>query len=442
MVVALCGFLRTIEQREGDRRRMSRGMVSYHASRSLDSCTLQLGNWNPFASAASVANDQSKGADSSLGSCENVVHGDCRIEKDPGSALPSSASKLDSGLRSPGTVRSSSNPRQNGRGPDLVKCALKQIADRGAGKEKYWSPVGQELGLRYHPAGRVCDSSGLSLQIEESESTERLGPAPAMKKLCGYYQRSTEAAVNSGSDSSDCDRIRGSQSILSTKGCGWSKRQKQLSRALARGLWRWKEGSHSRKRRRRAETSCSGSDRTGHGGRMYASDPPTVCASATYATCSDLPVAGTDSSGELFFCGDENGVNWDPEFSSMNEGPIQRCDCGEPHYGWPMTDNQSLESGYGSEPGYRGGDELGYEDEGPADDQDEEESYRLSKWKDRAATDTRMDDIQERVPDPDALDEDDADFVAELVSLRNPSDQKMHHRLRRRRQDYRLPSCQ
>lgn len=106
--------------------------------------------------------------------------------------------------------------------------------------------------------------------------------------------------------------------------------------------------------------------------------------SAAYATCSDFLLApgGTDSSGELFVNGDWSS-GWDinePRISrkesrdvgggaglereSSGFGPFQGG-------GWSgALESQGIESGYGSEPGYRGDGELGYGDEFDEDDDD------------------------------------------------------------------------
>lgn len=107
-------------------------------------------------------------------------------------------------------------------------------------------------------------------------------------------------------------------------------------------------------------------------------------ASAAYATCSDFHVAvGTDSSGELFVNnGDGNwgsdvsevarnlrrdGVNGERENLSSGFGQIGNFDS-----------QGGNESGYGSEPGYRGDAEFGYGDE----IDEEEEDSRLLFWGD------------------------------------------------------------
>ena len=165
---------------------------------------------------------------------------------------------------------------------------------------------------------------------------------------------------------------------------GWNKRQKQLSQALSRGLWRWREGVPASKRRRKSGSSRScggGSGRSSDSrrGKIYVSDHPTISASGPYATCSDIPIPGTDSSGELFFYGD----GWDSEFPLSGEHVMQKRDGLDVPHAWIVSETQSTESGYGSEPGYRGDEELGYEDDCNLDEQDEEErqQLRLSPWR-------------------------------------------------------------
>ncbi|KAF4389728.1 hypothetical protein F8388_009861 [Cannabis sativa] len=105
--------------------------------------------------------------------------------------------------------------------------------------------------------------------------------------------------------------------------------------------------------------------------------------SAAYGTCSDFPASvavGTDSSGELFVHGETNwssdvsearnprqdrdGRNGDKENLVSGFGPIGGFD------------SQGVESGYGSEPGYKGDAEFGYGDEVD----EEEDDTRLLFW--------------------------------------------------------------
>lgn len=106
--------------------------------------------------------------------------------------------------------------------------------------------------------------------------------------------------------------------------------------------------------------------------------------SAAYATCSDFPLAagGTDSSGELFVIGDgswgsdvsEAARVTKREVTSGGGGGSERESSGG--IGFQGIGNATLleslcnESGYGSEPGYRGDGELGYDDELEEDEDD------------------------------------------------------------------------
>ncbi|KAK9282560.1 hypothetical protein L1049_005481 [Liquidambar formosana] len=137
----------------------------------------------------------------------------------------------------------------------------------------------------------------------------------------------------------------------------------------------------ARKRRRRGSRSVSGRSSDRSGTRRCCS----VGASAAYATCSDFPVAaGTDSSGELFVNGD---ANWASDVSEAKNprrerdggggGERENLVGGFGQFG--VYDAQGNESGYGSEPGYRGDAEFGYGDELD----EEEEDQRLLFWGDR-----------------------------------------------------------
>lgn len=137
-----------------------------------------------------------------------------------------------------------------------------------------------------------------------------------------------------------------------------------------------------KRRRRGGSRSVSGrsSDISGtRNGRCCS-----VGATAT-ATCSDFMVAagGTDSSGELFVngggIGNGNGNGWASDVSEARRergsgvGERESLNLG---FGF---DAQGSESGYGSEPGYRGDAEFGYGDE--VDDEDDD--TRLLLWGDR-----------------------------------------------------------
>lgn len=139
------------------------------------------------------------------------------------------------------------------------------------------------------------------------------------------------------------------------------------------------------KRRRRGSRSVSGRSSERSGTRLRCCS---VGASAACGTCSDLPMApGTDTSGELFVNGD---VNWASDASEAAAAAAARPsrrerDCGIAdresssgsalHIG--IAECQGNESGYGSEPGYRGDGEIGYGDE---IDEEEEEDQRLLFW--------------------------------------------------------------
>lgn len=132
-----------------------------------------------------------------------------------------------------------------------------------------------------------------------------------------------------------------------------------------------------RKRRHRGSRSVSGrsSDRSG---------TLRCCSvSAQVTTCSEFQFAvGTDSSGELF-C----EANWSSDQSDVSEvtrnSRRDRDSCvGEKEgggggfglgFGIGVVEPMDNESGYGSEPGYRGDAEIGYGDE-------EEEDSKLLCW--------------------------------------------------------------
>ncbi|KAL9435664.1 hypothetical protein AB3S75_021855 [Citrus x aurantiifolia] len=141
----------------------------------------------------------------------------------------------------------------------------------------------------------------------------------------------------------------------------------------------------ARKRRRRGSRSVSGRSSDRSGTRRCCS----VGASAAYGTCSDFPVAvGTDSSGELFGNGE---ANWASDVSEARNSRRERDNgngSGEKEnsgtgFGGQVgcLEAQVLgnESGYGSEPGYRGDAEFGYGDELD----EEEEDAKLLFWGNR-----------------------------------------------------------
>lgn len=106
-------------------------------------------------------------------------------------------------------------------------------------------------------------------------------------------------------------------------------------------------------------------------------------ASGAHATCSDFPIAvGTDSSGELF--GNVGDANWASDVSEARSrrerdggGSGEKENIGGGAFGqFGGFDAQGNESGYGSEPGYRGDAEFGYGDEFD----EEEDDARLLFW--------------------------------------------------------------
>lgn len=137
-----------------------------------------------------------------------------------------------------------------------------------------------------------------------------------------------------------------------------------------------------------------------------------VGASAAYA--------GTDSSGELFVNGD---VNWSSDVSEAKNSRKEGKDSGgngeKELLGtgyWQIggfVDAQGNESGYGSEPGYRGDAEFGYGDEFD----EEEDDGRVLFWGDRFG---------------------DTDCNMELVGDNSFSEQKSHHRCRRKKHEWRM----
>ncbi|TYI13903.1 hypothetical protein ES332_A08G090500v1 [Gossypium tomentosum] len=169
----------------------------------------------------------------------------------------------------------------------------------------------------------------------------------------------------------------------------------------------------TRKRRRRGSRSVSGRSSDRSGTRRCCS----VGASAAYGTCSDFPVAiGTDSSGELF--GNGGDSYWVSDVSEARNIRRERGDggsgeketlCGQ----IGVFDAQGNESGYGSEPGYRGDGEFGYGDEVD----EEEDDNRLLLWGDHFG---------------------DSHSKMEIVGENTFSDQKAHHRCRRKKHDYRM----
>ncbi|XP_060963025.1 uncharacterized protein LOC115698598 isoform X1 [Cannabis sativa] len=171
----------------------------------------------------------------------------------------------------------------------------------------------------------------------------------------------------------------------------------------------------ARKRRRRGSRSVSGRSSDRSGTRRCCS----VGASAAYGTCSDFPVVvATDSSGELFVHGE---TNWSSDVSEARN-PRRDRDGGNgenenlvsgfgPIGGF---DSQGVESGYGSEPGYRRDAEFGYGDEVD----EEEDDTRLLFWGNQFGAES--------------------DSIMEIVGENTFADQKAHHRCRRKKHDCRM----
>ncbi|KAI4301412.1 hypothetical protein L6164_034694 [Bauhinia variegata] len=171
----------------------------------------------------------------------------------------------------------------------------------------------------------------------------------------------------------------------------------------------------ARKRRRRGSRSVSGRSSDRSGTLRCCS----VGASAAYGTCSDFPMAiGTDSSGELFGNGD---ANWSSDVSDKAKNSRKERDrdggSGEKDnlgIGFGVSgcsDANGNESGYGSEPGYRGDAEFGYGDE----HDEEEDDARLLFWGEQRG-ESKM------------------DVVGENTLL----DPKFHYRCRRKKHDCRM----
>ncbi|KAK8630785.1 hypothetical protein V6N13_079560 [Hibiscus sabdariffa] len=163
-----------------------------------------------------------------------------------------------------------------------------------------------------------------------------------------------------------------------------------------------------KKRRRRGSRSVSGRSSDRSGTRRCCS----VGASAAYGTCSDFPVAvGTDSSGELF--GNGGDPCWASDVSEARNNRKERGDGGSGEKENSVVqfggfDAQGNESGYGSEPGYRGDGEFGYGDEVD----EEEEDNRLLLWGDHFG---------------------DTHSKMEIIGENSFSDQKAHYRCRRKK---------
>ncbi|KAK8928631.1 hypothetical protein KSP39_PZI017357 [Platanthera zijinensis] len=170
-----------------------------------------------------------------------------------------------------------------------------------------------------------------------------------------------------------------------------------------------------RKRRRRGSRSVSGrsSDRSGARRRGGCGG-----VSAANATCSDFPFAacGTDSSGELFLTGEGS---WGSDVSearvSKKDGREVAAGDGSSSSGSYLgpLDSQGNESGYGSEPGYRGDVELGYGDE--VDEEDEDGRHLF--WGGGFVAESRR---------------------MEIVGESSFAELKSHHRCRRKKNEWRF----
>lgn len=130
---------------------------------------------------------------------------------------------------------------------------------------------------------------------------------------------------------------------------------------------------------------------------------------------------GTDSSGELF--GNGGDANWSSDVSEAKNsrrererdgGSGEKENVGGVGFGVSgCYDANGNESGYGSEPGYRGDAEFGYGDEFD----EEEDDPRLLFWGDQLGA---------------------VDSKREMVGENTLLDQKSHHRCRRRKHDCRM----
>ncbi|KAK1279937.1 hypothetical protein QJS04_geneDACA019735 [Acorus gramineus] len=180
----------------------------------------------------------------------------------------------------------------------------------------------------------------------------------------------------------------------------------------------------ARKRRRQGSRSVSGrsSDRSRTG--RCRSIGGGGGASAAYATCSDFPIAagGTDSSGEMFVNGGGDG-NWGSDVSearsTRRDGNVdgvamEASSVGGWQHHQQAVESQGNESGYGSEPGYRGDAEFGYGDEFD----EEEEDGRVLFWGGGGG-----------FGGSEGL---------EMVAENTFAEQKSHHRCRRKKHDWRI----
>ncbi|KAH7282474.1 hypothetical protein KP509_35G031900 [Ceratopteris richardii] len=446
---------------------MSQSTVSHYSSRNLDACTLQLKRWRPFVTppaSEAVVDFHQPGRSPDIEVPVQSVTGSLDINLGGSSSSGSPAlhlvkcsfkQMLHSASNAGECFRWSCHPFKE----DPLSCSQKadpcKDLDVMCGHSDYMNVADEDLANSEHQNAllkgdnasmlmnmdersqgvdihmRYCYEKSLHAQgvdharnPEDTDFMADMSPVVGMQLTRGYLTQQAALVKRHGGFNT---RDTALMSIIPHSTTGWNKRQKQLSRALARGLWRWKEHSQARKRRRKcgSSQSCSGRSSESRRARFNGSDAPTISASAAYATCSDFPMPGTDSSGELFFHGDSTGINWDSEVSLSGEGMVQRIDGVDVLHAWIIGDSQNLESGYGSDTGYRGDGEFGYGDDGIPDEQDEEERTQLGlgPWDDNIVKKgSSVCGITVQIPE-------DEDSVAEC---------KLQHHLRRRRQELRL----
>lgn len=387
-----------------------------YSARNLDLCTQQLGHWNPFASSAGASPEQSFGARGAAGSPRLGLGGES-----PHSELNSNAIILNNPvlaavpepncncrckpyaepmpMMSFGAVMHRKEEHQN---QALSSSGIPKLSCERAGSVH---PIRQRNLPGCEPAAAAV--AGLPSFAGEGwfscpkmngidKETSGIGNPPIPRSPCPWHHRSPppnmKFEVGNGRLMPNAIARSGLPVHAGRRMQGWSKRRKQLSHALVRGLWRWKDGFHARKRMKRSgpgATHNSGSDKSSDRAPygVHASDPSTAPTSkADPFKWSDFPITPTDSSGELFYVAggaNANGAGQilQPELNSVakewsakcccclhgNNGTVIAEDC---DHRWLGNENNSVESGYGSEPGYRGDEELEF---GDIDEQDEEE---------------------------------------------------------------------
>ncbi|KAL3700277.1 hypothetical protein R1sor_018299 [Riccia sorocarpa] len=215
----------------------------------------------------------------------------------------------------------------------------------------------------------------------------------------------------------------------------WSKRKKQLSGAFLRSLWRWKEGVHARKRRKRAVVASF----SGSGARSYTSDPPLIAAASVGNPKS---VIGTDSSGELFFRVVDGRGSWGADFLASTTSSESAFCCGDIELRNAVADHSlscwfnahndgslTSESGYNSEPGYSADSEPNCTDDGLIDDDDEDDKQpvHLVVWKDGSRR-KHLHDLKNQIFQ---------ECVVELFYARNHRIRRLQPRLRQTRRLWR-----